>query len=49
MFFEFDIRGWEKVFINRIIAMAREEDVNTTEGVRHFVQTCCFRARRQME
>ena len=35
-FFEFVIRGREKVFISRIIAMAREEDVNTTEGVPAF-------------
>jgi hypothetical protein len=48
-FVEFALRGWEKVLIIRIIPIAREEDVNTTEGYWQFGQTCCLRTRRQME
>ena len=43
------IIAWGNVFINRIIFIAREEEVNTTEGVLQFGQISCLRTRRQME
>jgi hypothetical protein len=43
------IIGWGNMFINRIIFIAREEEVSTTEGAPQFGQTSCLRTRRQME
>ncbi len=43
------IIGWGNMFSNRVIFIAREEEVNTTEGSPQFGQTSCLRTRRQME
>jgi len=48
-FLNLPLEVWEKVFISRIILIAREEDVNTIEGFRQFGQTRCVRTRRQIE